>query len=326
MKARNEKQQQAYDLLQKIPQVVLENINVPNARWYEKLGLCIINNQLFLRVKDIDMYAVATMRKHLDAGEINKKDMIPVRNRGQRYGGAAIWVASVATIKSYESELIRLGRNCGTMIDFAYTWIARDDATKLNNYTLTDEQINEAHHYYQERVRLLNKNQDDVAAKMRAVNKPFEPIESTYIPAIPATPAADDLTLEQLVDRIEAMGWTVTLHRKDGTAAETTDSHLQDTAKIVVPSWYNNELYQMFGKQLTEFNVSVSTINALEHVGIVSLGQVAGMSKVDLLRIKHFGKKKLTELDDLLESLGLDFGQDINKWHEARKAYLASKQ
>lgn len=326
MKARNEKQQQAYDLLQKIPQVVLVDIKVQNARWYDELGLCIINNQLFLRVSDIDMYAVATMRKHLDAGEINKKDMIPVRNRGQRYGSAAIWVASVGTIKSYESELIRLGRNCGIKIDFAYTWIARDDATKLNSYTLTDEQINEAHHYYQERVRLLNENQDDVAAKMRAANKPFEPIESTYIPAVPATPAADDLTLEQLVDRIEAMGWTVTLHRKDGTAAETTDSHLQDTAKTIVPSWYNNDLYQMFGKQLTEFNVSVSTINALEHVGIVSLGQVASMSKVDLLRIKHFGKKKLTELDDLLESLGLEFGQDIDKWHEARKAYLASKQ
>lgn len=50
------------------------------------------------------------------------------------------------------------------------------------------------------------------------------------------------------------------------------------------------------------------------------------MTKFDLLGVKHFGKKKLTEMDDLFETLGLEFGQDLDKWHEARKAYLTTSK
>ena len=37
-------------------------------------------------------------------------------------------------------------------------------------------------------------------------------------------------------------------------------------------------------------------------------------NKTDLLKFRNFGKKSLTELDDLLESLNLSFGTDISKY------------
>ena len=329
MKVRNEKQQQAYDMLQKIPQVVLVEKEVPETgRWYDKLALCIINGDLFVRISDFDLYAVGVMRKHLDADEIYMGEMIPVRNTGQRYGGAAIWVATAGMIKHYEKELAKLDSKCQKKIDFAFTYFDNFDVSDLNRYTLDEKQLSDAHYYYRERIRLLNENQEDTAKKIRESRKPFEPIQSTDAPAIPTATAADGLTLEQLVDRIEAMGWTVTLHRKEGQPADAegqTPADIQPPAEayIKVPTWYNDDLYQMFGRPLLSFNLSFGTVSALEHVGITTLGQVVGMTRLDLLGIKHFGKKKLTEMDDMFEELGLEFGQNLDRWHEARKAYLA---
>ena len=328
MKVRNEKQQQAYDVLQKLPQLVLMEKEVPTGRWYDKMGLCIINGNLFVRVSDFDVYAVAPMRKHLDAGEIDKGEMLPVINHGKRYGGCVIWVASIGVIKRFEVELVRMNDYCQKKIDFAFTYLDNNVINDLNSYTLTNEQIRDAHFYYGERIRLLNENQEDTAKKIRESRKPFEPIQSTDAPAAPTASAADGLTLEQLVDRIEAMGWTVTLHRKEGQLADAegqTPADIQPPAEayIKVPTWYNDDLYQMFGRPLLSFNLSFGTVSALEHVGITTLGQVVGMTRLDLLGIKHFGKKKLTEMDDMFEELGLEFGQNLERWHEARKAYLA---
>lgn len=324
MKVRNEKQQQAYDMLQKLPQVMLVAKDIPdNGWWYEKLAFCIINDYLFVRVSDIVFNATSVMRKHLDAGEISKEEMIPVRSVGQRYGGSAIWVVSVGVIIRYETELNKMSSYSRPKINFARAYLDENNIDELNSYTLTEEQISDAHSYYQERVRLLNEVQNDAAEKMRESRKPFEPIESVSMPVAPTAPAADGLTLEQLVDRIESMGWTVTLHRKEGQPADATECQAPVAAKITVPSWYNDDIYQMFGKELKDFNLSYGTITVLENVGITTLGQIVSMTKTDLLRIKHFGKKKLTELDDMFEELGLEFDQDINKWHEARKAFLA---
>jgi hypothetical protein len=52
---------------------------------------------------------------------------------------------------------------------------------------------------------------------------------------------------------------------------------------------------------------------------------LVAMNRLELLRINRFGRKKLSELDDGLEGLGLEFGCDIDIRHEAHKACLASK-
>ena len=44
------------------------------------------------------------------------------------------------------------------------------------------------------------------------------------------------------------------------------------------------------------------------------VGDLVQFNKTDLLKFRNFGKKSLTELDDLLESLNLSFGTDISKY------------
>ena len=52
----------------------------------------------------------------------------------------------------------------------------------------------------------------------------------------------------------------------------------------------------------------------LKAADVVTLGDLVQFNKTDLLKFRNFGKKSLTELDDLLESLNLSFGTDISKY------------
>ena len=45
-----------------------------------------------------------------------------------------------------------------------------------------------------------------------------------------------------------------------------------------------------------------------------TLGELVVFNKNDLLKFRNFGRKSLTELDNLLESLNLSFGMDISKY------------
>ena len=45
-----------------------------------------------------------------------------------------------------------------------------------------------------------------------------------------------------------------------------------------------------------------------------TLGELVAYNKNDLLKFRNFGKKSLTELDDLIESKGLSFGMDVSKY------------
>jgi len=47
---------------------------------------------------------------------------------------------------------------------------------------------------------------------------------------------------------------------------------------------------------------------------VETLGDLVQYNKTDLLKFRNFGKKSLSELDDLLESLNLSFGTDITKY------------
>jgi DNA-directed RNA polymerase subunit alpha len=44
------------------------------------------------------------------------------------------------------------------------------------------------------------------------------------------------------------------------------------------------------------------------------LGDLVTYNRNDLLKFRNFGKKSLTELDDLLDNMGLNFGMDITKY------------
>ena len=71
---------------------------------------------------------------------------------------------------------------------------------------------------------------------------------------------------------------------------------------------------QLLKTRLVDMNLSVRALNCLKAADVDTLGDLVQYNKTDLLKFRNFGKKSLSELDDLLESLNLSFGTDIAKY------------
>ena len=71
---------------------------------------------------------------------------------------------------------------------------------------------------------------------------------------------------------------------------------------------------QLLKSKLTDMDLSVRALNCLKSAEVETLGELVGFNKNDLLKFRNFGKKSLTELDELLASLNLSFGMDISKY------------
>ena len=72
---------------------------------------------------------------------------------------------------------------------------------------------------------------------------------------------------------------------------------------------------QLLKTKLSDMNLSIRALNCLKAADVETLGDLVQFNKNDLLKFRNFGKKSLTELDDLLESLNLSFGTDITKYN-----------
>lgn len=71
---------------------------------------------------------------------------------------------------------------------------------------------------------------------------------------------------------------------------------------------------QLLKTKLTDMDLSVRALNCLKSADIETLGELVTFNKNDLLKFRNFGKKSLTELEDLLTNMGLMFGMDISKY------------
>ena len=71
---------------------------------------------------------------------------------------------------------------------------------------------------------------------------------------------------------------------------------------------------QLLKTKLADMDLSVRALNCLKTAEVVTLGDLVQYNKTDLLRFRNFGKKSLTELDELLESMNLQFGMDTSKY------------
>lgn len=71
---------------------------------------------------------------------------------------------------------------------------------------------------------------------------------------------------------------------------------------------------QQLKAKLVDLDLSVRALNCLKAADVETLGQLVTYNKNDLLKFRNFGKKSLTELEDLLEKEGLSFGMDITKY------------
>ena len=72
---------------------------------------------------------------------------------------------------------------------------------------------------------------------------------------------------------------------------------------------------QLLKTELTEFGLSVRALNCLKTAEVFTLGELVSFKKSDMLKFRNFGKKSLSELEDLIEEKGLTFGFDTVKYN-----------
>jgi DNA-directed RNA polymerase subunit alpha len=72
---------------------------------------------------------------------------------------------------------------------------------------------------------------------------------------------------------------------------------------------------QLLKTELTEFGLSVRALNCLKTAEVFTLGELVSFKKSDMLKFRNFGKKSLSELEDLIEEKGLTFGFDTGKYN-----------
>lgn len=71
---------------------------------------------------------------------------------------------------------------------------------------------------------------------------------------------------------------------------------------------------QLLKSKLSDMDLSVRALNCLKSAEVETLAELVVFNKTDLLKFRNFGKKSLTELDELLANLNLSFGMDISKY------------
>ena len=71
---------------------------------------------------------------------------------------------------------------------------------------------------------------------------------------------------------------------------------------------------QLLKTKLSDMDLSVRALNCLKAADIDTLGDLVSFNKNDLLKFRNFGKKSLTELEELVEAKNLAFGMDVSKY------------
>ncbi|MBQ5909382.1 MAG: DNA-directed RNA polymerase subunit alpha [Bacteroidaceae bacterium] len=157
------------------------------------------------------------------------------------------------------------------------------------------------------------------------------PIDSIYTPIRNVKYAVEPFRVEQKTDYDKLVLEITTdgsIHPKDALkeAAKILIHHfalfsdekitMDDSANIENEEFDEEVLHmrQLLRTKLVEMNLSVRALNCLKAADVETLGDLVQFNKNDLLKFRNFGKKSLTELDDLLEGLNLSFGTDISKY------------
>jgi DNA-directed RNA polymerase subunit alpha len=97
----------------------------------------------------------------------------------------------------------------------------------------------------------------------------------------------------------------------------TDERMIADVAPIQQVESYDEEVMEMrklLLKQLTELELSVRALNCLKAAEVDTVADLVSYTKADLMKFRNFGKKSLTELEDLVSNLGLYFGMDTSKY------------
>ena len=71
---------------------------------------------------------------------------------------------------------------------------------------------------------------------------------------------------------------------------------------------------QLLKTRLVDMDLSVRALNCLKAAEVETLGDFVSFNKNDLMKFRNFGKKSLTELEELVNVKGLNFGMDLSKY------------
>ena len=97
-----------------------------------------------------------------------------------------------------------------------------------------------------------------------------------------------------------------------------TDERMITEVEVAVESEaYDEEVLEMrklLMRPLTELELSVRALNCLKAAEVELVSDLVSYTKADLMKFRNFGKKSLTELEDLVVRLGLTFGMDVTKY------------
>ncbi len=91
---------------------------------------------------------------------------------------------------------------------------------------------------------------------------------------------------------------------------------LDSEEKTVTEEFDESSLHtrQLLKTKLVDLDLSVRALNCLKAADVETLGDLVQFNKNDLLKFRNFGKKSLTELEELVKTKGLEFGMNISKY------------
>jgi DNA-directed RNA polymerase subunit alpha len=156
-------------------------------------------------------------------------------------------------------------------------------------------------------------------------------IDSIYTPIKNVKYTIEDFRVEQKTDyeklifEIETDG---SIHPKDALteAAKTLIHHFMlfsderitlESDEIAETETYDEEslhMRQLLKTKLIDMDLSVRALNCLKAAEVDTLGDLVSFNKSDLMKFRNFGKKSLTELEELVIAKGLNFGMDLTKY------------
>jgi len=73
------------------------------------------------------------------------------------------------------------------------------------------------------------------------------------------------------------------------------------------------ELKKKMDKSISELELSVRSSNCLAEANIRTIGELVGKKETEMLKYKNFGKKSLNEIGDVLSSMGLYLGMELDE-------------
>src|SRR5690554_578539 len=155
--------------------------------------------------------------------------------------------------------------------------------------------------------------------------------DSIYTPIKNVKYSIEDFRVEQKTDYEKLVFEIITdgsIHPKDALteAAKTLIHHFMlfsneritlEADEIAQTETYDEEslhMRQLLKTKLVDLDLSVRALNCLKAAEVDSLGDLVVYNRSDLMKFRNFGKKSLSELEELVGSKGLDFGMDLSKY------------